>query len=219
MIRHKSLPVFVLVFVVLFFNSNVWAEEETPLVCQIMLATLELKEESPHVEDDTYDLTLFGVAAQKPLTGKSVAYGFETGAFFSMKADTRIVQASGGPSGGSLKVTFDNKLLLFDYFAGGYLGVSFAKRLRLYAGAGPLVIYGKREVDPEDDGSGTVQQKSDSGLALGFYGRSGLEISVTDIFMIGLGLRAITTGLEFNTPVGEIKVEGIQYFLSISVKI
>lgn len=219
MIRHKCIFVAVLLLAVFIFNSHVLAEEETPLVCQIMVATLELEEEDSQVEDDTYDLTFFGVAAQKPFTNKSVTYGFETGTFFSLKADTRIVQASSGPSGGSLNVTFDNKLLVFDYFVGGYLGVSFAKRCRIYAGAGPLIIYGRRETDPEDDGSGAIQQETDSGLALGLYGRTGFEVSVTDVFMIGLGLRAITTGLEFDTPVGEIKVEGIQYFLNLSVKI
>jgi len=110
-------------------------------------------------------------------------------------------------------------MLLVDFFGGGYVSVDFAKRLRIYAGAGPLIIYGRREFEPEDSGSISIQTETESDLSVGVYGRMGLEFKLTDIFLVGVSLRGIKTSLEFNEPVGKIEIEGLQYFLNLSIKI
>lgn len=188
-----------------------------PLYGQLMVAAFTADETDGNLEGDSLDLTLFGVAAQKPLLPDlPVDLGFETGALLSWKSDTRFAQISSGPSGGTIRVEINNQMLLVDYFFGGYAGFRLTRWLRLYAGAGPLLIFGYREIEAEPLDGEALDKTYESKLAVGAYARCGAEIVLTDRCMLGAGVRAMTSGLEFKEPVGNIRYEGIQYFLSFS---
>ena len=196
------------------FSEN----QELPVNCQVIVSLMEVDEDVPDMDDKTYDITFYGAAAQKPFKKDLFEYGFETGANLSMENDTNVLSASGGSSGGTIKVAIDNKMFLFDYFAGGYVAVNFAKRLRLYAGAGPLLIYGSWEHEP-DNIYDEFDDETESKLSAGVYGRAGLEVAIIEKLSFGAGIRAITTGLEFDDSLGDIKVEGPQVFFNVSFKI
>ncbi|MBC2710263.1 MAG: hypothetical protein HGJ94_04470 [Desulfosarcina sp.] len=205
----------------LLSGMNAAAEEPPlPLYGQLMVAAFSADETDENLEEDSYDLTLFGVAAQKPLLPDlPVDLGFETGALLSWKSDTRFVQISSGPSGGTVRVEIDNKMLLVDYFFGGYAGFRLTRWLRLYAGAGPLLVYGYREIQPEPFNGESPEKTYESKLAVGAYARCGAEIVFTDRCMLGAGVRAMTSGLEFKESVGKIRYEGMQYLLSFSFRL
>ncbi|MBC2715390.1 MAG: hypothetical protein HF978_08785 [Desulfobacteraceae bacterium] len=192
---------------------------EFPLHCQAMGMSMTLEEDDVNVDGDDYHFYLFGAAAQRPYHKNRLEYGIEGGLMFSMENDTRLVEISSGPDGGTIKVEFENQMLLIDYFGGGYVGFCLTKRLRLYAGAGPLIVYGRRAFDPEKNEDESIKSEVESKLSAGFYGRTGIEFKITDNFMLGAGIRALTSGLKFKEPAGKIQYEGIQYVFSISYEI
>ena len=169
------------------------------------------------VSDGDYNITLFGVAAQKPFYGEMTLIGIETGGLFNWKSETRAYAASGG-GGGTVAISADINQFLFDYFFGGYVSLQPLKWFRLYAGAGPLLIYGSREYEEKDPTTFQTETKSDSGFSGGVYGRAGIDIIISENFILGANIRGIKTGLSFNDSVGNEDVEGWQYFGVISFR-
>lgn len=211
------IPLIAFLILMMDFNSAGYAwGPEVPLHCQVMGMHMSLEEDDGHIEGGDYKLSIFGAAAQQPYHKNGLEYGIEGGLLFSMKNDSRLVEISSGNSGGQIKIQFDNRMLLIDYFGGGYAAFSCAKRLRLYAAAGPLIVYGRREFDPEETGYDSVESEVESRLSAGLYARAGIELKVLDNFMIGTGIRALKTGLKFNEPGGRIRYEGIQYVFNIA---
>ena len=207
-----------LVVMAIIVGTNGPAFPETsafPMNCQVIVSLMELDEDAPGLEEDSYDIAFYGAAAQKPFKKDLFEYGFEAGANLCIENDNNVLNASGGSSGGNITVGIDNKLFLFDYFMGGYAAVNPAKRLRLYAGAGPLLIYGSWEHEP-DENEDEFDDNTESHLSAGIYGRAGVEVAICSEISLGAGVRALATGLEFNDAAGEIKVEGPQVFFNLS---
>ena len=112
----------------------------------------------------------------------------------------------------------DIQSFLFDYFFGGYVSFEPVKWLRLYLGAGPLIIYGTRETEQDDPNTQEVETRSESGLSAGVYGRTGVDIIFAEKFILSAGIRRTKTGLSFEETTGEVDVEGWQYFGGISFR-
>ncbi len=215
---------FVFSFLALFFifvmdPVKTYAEEvDRPTILQFMVGEMVISNDDPRVSDDDYNVTLFGVAAQKPFYGEISQFGIETGGLFNWKSETRAYAASGGGGGGTIAISTDINQFIFDYFFGGYASLQPIKWFRLYAGAGPLLIYGSRETEETDPATSQVETKSDSGFSAGVYGRAGIDIIITENFIIGASVRGIQTGLSFEDTVGDLDVEGWQYFGVISFR-
>jgi len=209
---------FILILAVIPADS--FAEEaERPLTLQLMLGEMVISNDDPQVSGGDYDITLVGVAAQKPFWGGDLAQaGVEIGALLNWKSETRAFSASGGGGGGTIAVSVDINQFLFDYFFGGYVSLRPIKWLRLYVGAGPLLIYGSRETDETDPATSQVETKSESGFSAGVYGRGGIDMIFSENFNLGAGVRATRTGLSFNDTTGKVDVEGWQYFGVISFR-
>ncbi|MEW6672273.1 MAG: outer membrane beta-barrel protein [Thermodesulfobacteriota bacterium] len=194
--------------------ADVSAEEaEQPLTLQLMVGEMVISNDDPQVSGGDYTITLFGAGAQQSFFGGNLAQaGIETGLLLNWKSETRDVSVSGGGGGGSLAVSVDINQFLFDYYFGAYGSIRPIKWLRLYVGAGPLLIYGQRETEETDPATAQVETKSESGFSAGVYGRGGIDFVFTENFMLGAGARATRTGLSFNDAAGKIEVEGWQYF-------
>jgi hypothetical protein len=82
-------------------------EDERPMLLQFMVGEMVISNDDPRVSDGDYNLTLFGVAAQKPFYGKLSRVGIETGAFFNWKSETRAFAASGAGGGGTIAISAD----------------------------------------------------------------------------------------------------------------
>ncbi len=61
-----------------------------------MVEEMVISNDDPRVSNGDYNLTLFGVAAQKPFYGEMSRVGIETGALFNWKSEARAYAASGG---------------------------------------------------------------------------------------------------------------------------
>lgn len=196
-----------------------YAEEiDYPMVLQVMVGKMVISNDDPRVSGGDYDITLFGVAAQQPFGGSLFKYGIETGALFNWQSETRAYAASGGGGGGTLAIALDIQSFLFDYFFGGYVSFEPVKWLRLYLGAGPLIIYGTRETEQDDPNTQEVETRSESGLSAGVYGRTGVDLIFAEKIILSAGIRGTKTGLSFEETIGEVDVEGWQYFGGISFR-
>jgi len=187
------------------------------MTLQFMVGEMVISNDDPRVSEGDYNVTLVGVAVQKPFFGEKSQVGIETGGLFNWKSETRALAASGG-GGGTIAVSADIDQFIFDYFFGGYVSLRPIKWFRLYAGAGPLLIYGSRDFEETDPATSQVETTSDSGFGVGVYGRAGFDIIITEKFIIGAGVRGIQTGLSFDDTAGNVDVEGWQYFGVISFR-
>ncbi|MES0445791.1 MAG: hypothetical protein ABUJ92_04535 [Desulfobacterales bacterium] len=170
----------------------------------------------PDLEGGDYDIRILGADVQKPFGGATFKYGIECGALFSLDSDVRHFSASSGPGGGQVTVSVDVNSLLFDYFFGGYLSFEPAKWLRLNMGAGPLLIYGMRETEPEASAPEDVTSESESGFGAGLYARAGIDIFLTEEFGLNVGARISESTLSFEDTAGKVDVDGWQYYFGIA---
>ncbi len=170
----------------------------------------------PDLEGGDYDIRILGADVQKPFGGETFKYGIETGALFSMDSDVRSFSASSGSGGGQVTVSVDVNSILFDYFFGGYLSFEPTKWLRLNLGAGPLLIYGMRETEPEASAPEDITSESESGFGAGLYARAGIDIFLTEKFGLNVGARISESTLSFEDTAGKVDVEGWQYYFGIA---
>jgi opacity protein-like surface antigen len=206
-----------LLFILVTGTVKTYAEEvDRPMILQFMVGEMVISNDDPQVSDGDYNVTLFGVAVQKSFYGEISKFGIETGALFNWKSETRAYAASGGGGGGTIAISTDINQFIFDYFFGGYVSLQPINWFRLYAGIGPLLIYGSRETEEKNPATSQDETKSDSGFSAGVYARGGIDIIITENFILGAGIRGIKTGLSFNDTVGNVDVEGWQYFGVIS---
>jgi len=170
----------------------------------------------PDLEGGDYEVSIFGVDVQKPIGGRTFNYGIETGALLSLDSDIRRFRASSGSGGGKVTVSVDVNSLLVDYFFGGYLSFKPSKRLQLSVGAGPLLIWGKRETEPESSAPEEITSESESGFGAGLYARAGIDIYLTENFGLNVGVRINETTLSFEDTAGKVDIEGWQYYFGMT---
>jgi len=199
--------------VVTFQPANSFArEDEQPVTVQVLFGEMVIANDDPQVGGGDYKITLFGAAAQGPFFGNTAQAGIETGLLLNWESETRAFAVSGGGGGGSLAVALHINQFLVDYSFGGYVSLQPIKWLRLYIGAGPLLIYGSRETEETDPATSQTEKKSESGFGAGVYGRTGIDLIFADKFMLGAGIRGTRSSLTFNDADGKVDVEGWQYF-------
>ena len=165
-----------------------------------------------------FEITVFGADGQQPLGGDAFKYGWETGLLLSIDSDTRTWAASGGSGGGTVAVAVDVNSIMIDYFLGGYLAIEPNDHFRLYAGAGPLLIWVKRDTDPEESAPDYITSQSESDIGAGLYARAGLDIFFTDQFGVFAGGRITETTLSFEDDTGKVDIEGYQCYFGVAFR-
>lgn len=217
----KRLPPTVLGLMLSFLAASSSAQPREPIepaYVHVMYGYAALKNDDPGVPGDDYDLNLFGLSGQLPYGGARVQYGLEYGVLLSLQSDTRSVVVTGGGGGGSIKVSVDIDALLLDGFFGGFVSARPLKWLRLYLGAGPLLIYGERTSEPAEPAPEPYTSTKESDLGAGLYARAGVDIIFTDRFAIGASLRGTQTSLSFKEGGGKVDMEGWQYLIAMSYR-
>lgn len=89
-------------------DSRVVLWFDRPMILQFMVGEMVISKDDPRVSDDDYNVTLFGVAAQKPFYGEISQVGIETGGLFNWKSETRDYAASGGGGGGTIAISTEH---------------------------------------------------------------------------------------------------------------
>ena len=179
---------------------------------------MKIDDSNTDLEGGDFEINIFGADGQKPLGGDTFKYGWETGLLFSIDSDTRSWAASGGGGGGTVVVAVDVNSVMIDYFLGGFVSIEPNKHFRLYAGAGPLGIWARRETEPEESAPDYVTSSSDSEWGAGVYARVGLDIFFNDQFGIFGGARITETTLTFEDDTGKIDLEGYQYYGGVAFR-
>jgi hypothetical protein len=177
----------------------------------------------PGIDTAEADLpTMFtvGAAAQELIWGEPemLQAGFEYGMLVSFAADDRDV--AGSSRSGTLFVNVDNSLLLADLFLGVTLRKDFLSGPSLYAGAGPLLMFGRVSADFEEHESehrlGYDSDESEEGVGAGGYVRAGLEFRLSDGGTMGIAVRGFTSTIDFGDTLGDVDLQGVQGLISYS---
>lgn len=211
-------------------------EIEKPLI-QVFLGVLELDDQTGQWEDisddqvdvDFSSLPSGGIETEFTFGRDWVHWGINAGGSIAWKSDD--TNFSGGfteETGGVLRVDVDNSLFLFELHLGGYVRGRLAERVTTYAAAGPLVMYGRHEVEDEraeqlpagdtvDDVPDLKDSDSDD-VNIGYYARAGVDFEIGEGQHIGLGLRYMSTELDFDKTVGKIDIEGPQYVFTYTAR-
>lgn len=162
------------------------------------------------VEVDLTEVPAFGIAGQRPLAGGRLEVGFEAGLMFSWWHDDAQVFA---PGTGTVIVRLDNWLWLTDVSVGAYVSTVLADRVRLYAGVGPLLMFGYLDTHTESFA------ETETEFGVGGYARGGVEIGLADGSFLGLGVRGLTTTVEFEDGQAAAHVEGWQAMFTFTQRL
>jgi len=156
-------------------------------------------------------LPVFGAAVQLPQVGDRVQLGVEAGLTAGFEDDRAVVASS---NGGALLVS-DNDVLLVDAFAGVVGNVFVTPRLRIYAAGGPVLQYGRVDLEYVEVDSSLVSI-GDSGFGLGVYARVGLEIEIGPGRFAGFGARWIDSRVDLGGGLQDYDFEALQIVFSMT---
>jgi hypothetical protein len=162
-----------------------------------------------------------GISGAIPIVKKPTSFGIEGGVLFSWKSES--VTAYGRNN--TINIHIDNQLYLLDLFIGPYLSAELGKKVRVYGGLGPLLMYGQNnndQTDEEINSSGTVQttnDKNSSAFGPGLYARTGIEFRLKNNSWMGVGVRGFMSRLNFDNVQETTDINGIQLMLTYSIGI
>jgi hypothetical protein len=116
-----------------------------------------------------------------------------------------------------LRAEVSVSLWTFDLAGGPYasLFLDKGKKVRLYGGAGPLMMYADYNSD-KDLSDDTTDDEDESAFGVGVYARAGLEIRMYKYGMLGMGVRSIYADIDFNEVKGTSDVRGIAAFVTFT---
>ena len=184
-----------------------------------LLGQMNISETASELEEDTQSMTIFGAEAQRSYTSGMFELGMETGAIFSWDSSLRYFKASSGGDGGTVAVAVTVDSFMMDYFLGGFVGLKPFEWLRLGVGAGPLLIWGTREIEPEDPAADETTADSVAEFGGGLYARAFIDIYISRIFGVYAGARRVETSLSFEDAIGTLDIDGWQYYVGLSFRL
>lgn len=122
---------------------------------------------------------------------------------------------------GILTLYIDNSLMLFDLSMGIYLSARIGNAGRVYAGAGSLLMFGFFDTDTREVTSEgiTADENHDSSslFGAGMYGRTGIEFRLADRALMGIGVRAFFTKMDFDNDQDDARVKGMQVVVTYTL--
>lgn len=168
-------------------------------------------------DNDLSSMPYLGLAFQYPFKGDITQVGLDGSFLFGWRS--KDARAVGG--NGKIAISIDSSLWLADLSAGVFIKHTFNDRWRLYAAAGPAIVFGEysEDTDEEDLDTATVEtsSNSDSAFGAGFYGRAGFDYQFAPNAYVGVCVRGIKTSLEFDeAPEASSGLSGAQGFVTFS---
>jgi hypothetical protein len=168
-------------------------------------------------ENDLSNMPYFGLAFQQPFRGKNTQIGLDGSAFLGWRVKDRRVVAGDN----QIAITVDSSLWLFDLSIGIYVKHTFKERWRVYAAAGPALIFGEYSDDTDEDdlvsNTTITTSRSESEFGSGGYARAGFDYRYADNAYLGICVRGISTNLEFSgAPEASSGLSGTQVLVSFS---
>lgn len=161
--------------------------------------------DDPNVEADFDTYPTIGGGGQWKLGGERVDWGIEGLLAFGGRVDAAAFTSGGGGAAIALRID----MLLFDIYGGPFASAFLGERVRVYAGAGPLVQWASYEQSDGLSGSGT-------GFGVGYYGRGGIEFLITPGTLAGIGARWADSRVDLGSGLGDVDVRGSQVFVTVT---
>jgi len=211
-------------------------EEEKPLI-QVFLGVLELDDQSgnwdkisdSNVDVDFSSLPSGGIEAEYVFYRGWAHWGLNPGGSLSWKNDdTEFSGSLTNENGGTLRIELDNSLLLFELHLGGYVRGRLSDRITTYAAAGPMVMYGEHDVKNENveetpagatpAGAVDLDNSDSSDVNVGYYARAGVDFEIGGGQHMGLGVRYLSTELDFDKTIGNVDIKGPLYVLTYTAQ-
>jgi hypothetical protein len=154
--------------------------------------------------------------------GDRIQFGLEASFLTGFRVDKINYIYLGGAG---LKVDLSFRMWLFDLAGGAYVNLFPDKehRMRIYAGAGPLLSYADYRIEKEfsdtDPGNPSPTETEDetlnrSAFGAGVYARTGVEFRVHEKGLFGLGVRANWMNLDFTDINGRSDLTGLAAFIT-----
>ena len=211
-------------------------DRETPLI-QVFLGVLELDDQTgkwQDISDDNVDVDFSslpsgGIEAEYSYYKGWIHWGINPGGSIAWKSDdTNFSGGFTGENGTTIRVDIDNSLFLFELHLGGYVRGRLTDRITTYAAAGPMVMYGSHEVEDERteelpsgapaDGELDLDSNDSNDINIGYYGRAGVDFEIQGNQQLGLGIRYMSTELDFDKTIGKLDIKGPQYVLTYTAR-
>jgi hypothetical protein len=155
---------------------------------------------------DLDQLPLIGGGAEFKLGGERIDYGFDL--MFSLEGRANAAAFAAG--GGGAVIAVDVDLLIIDFYGGPFVSMFLGDKMRVYAGAGPLLQF----ADYHQDFNTT--HASGSGFGVGWYARTGLEFVLPSRTMIGFGALWLDSSVDLDSGLGDLNVEGFQAVFTVT---
>mgnify|MGYP001815434070 CR=1 FL=1 len=232
---HPSTRLTSILFSTLLITSVTHAANEPQPLIQAFLGGLSLDDQQAEwdeVSDDELDVEFpsslpgGGIEAEYAYGGEALQWGINSGGSIAWKNDdTRFSGGFSGDTGGVIRVEIDNSLFIGELHLGGFLRASLGQAVSVYAAAGPMIMYGKHEVEddevvaPTDDGTVVITNSDDSDFAVGLYGRAGIDFRIGKDQFLGLGVRYMAAELDIEDTVGKVDAEGPQFVNTYSAQL
>ncbi|MDW7644022.1 MAG: hypothetical protein SCI25_03165 [Desulfuromonadales bacterium] len=164
-------------------------------------------------ETDLSQMPMLGFVAQYALAGQNSQAGFEGGLLFGWRSRSTSLTSNLEQT----SVRIETSLWLLDLSMGLYASHVVADRLRLSLGAGPLLLFATYDGETEEtdsQGDTATTDTSENAFGIGGYARAAVEYRLPDGAFMGIGLRGVTSTLEFEKGVDSSGLEGVQGFIS-----
>ena len=218
-----------LIAAILTVTSSASFAHEDSVMMQAFIGSLKLDDQTAQwdeVGDGEVDVAFpssipsGGVEAEYTYGGTLLKWGINSGGSIAWKSsDTRISGGFSNETGGVIRVDIDNSLFLAELHLGGFVRGFLSQKVSLYAAAGPMIMYGKHEVEhehlePTANGELELTSSDESDFALGAYARAGIDFRYSQTQFFGLGLRYMKAEMDFEKTVGKLDLEGPQVVLT-----
>lgn len=171
--------------------------------------TLEDGGDPVEIDDSELDnLPVIGGGGQLKLAGENFDFGLELMMSFAFRSDLEAFAVGGGGA----VVVLDVDVFVLDFFGGPFVSKLLGDRVRIYAGAGPIVHF--LEYSQEDD-AGAMEDDS-SGFGAGVYGRGGIEFLLPSGTLVGFGLRYSEAEVDLGADLGDFELRGVQALITVT---
>jgi hypothetical protein len=156
-----------------------------------------------------------GLGVCLPLVNVPFSIGVEGSVLYGWRSDSTSAIASNG----LVYLHIDNDLILTDFSIGPYASTLIMDKVRIYAGAGPLLLNARYEKVREEQVALGVYTKNKNiyrATGSGAYARVGIEYLFRGGAMVGLCLRGFESKLDLDDIQGSTEVKGLQLLMTFS---
>jgi hypothetical protein len=143
--------------------------------------------------------------------GERLQYGLECSFLLGFKFDSVNYAYLGG---NGAYVSISTSMWMIDFAGGAYANIWLTDNLRMYGGAGPLMVFADYRSDRDYDDTTPDVSSNESAFGIGVYARTGFEFRIHQMGMLGLGVRGNWSNVDFSDVGGNSDISGIAGFVT-----